>query len=171
MANFRRRTRLFIAKRFQIRYISLILLFMFATAVVTGYTVYYTTWIMFGEKLAAVYPQGLLLDIVNKVFDVPEQYKTDSLEVVYRANHPKLVESGGGINPEAIELELPYSHLEALLYFVASRVHNPMGMANEFHSGNSWAAKYEAECMKLQQQNLEIDEGNDNDRLGRNGWV
>ena len=67
MGGFRRRTRLFIAKRFQIRFISLILVFMFATAILSGYTVYVTTWIMFGEKLAAVYPQGLLLDIVNKV--------------------------------------------------------------------------------------------------------
>ena len=67
MAGLRRRTRLFIARRFQIRYISLILIFMFATAILSGYTVYVTTWIMFGEKLAAVYPQGLLLDIVKKV--------------------------------------------------------------------------------------------------------
>ena len=62
-----RRRQLLIIKRFQIRYISLILLFMFATALLTGYTVYVTTWIMFGEKLAAVYPQGLLFDIAKKV--------------------------------------------------------------------------------------------------------
>jgi len=67
MTGYPKRTRLFIAKRFQIRYISLILLFMFTTAIVTGYMVYVTTWIMFGEKLAAVYPQGLLMDIVKKV--------------------------------------------------------------------------------------------------------
>jgi signal transduction histidine kinase len=67
MSRFRRRTKLFIARRFQIRYITLILIFMFTTAIVTGYMVYVTTWIMFGEKLAAVYPQGLLLDIVKKV--------------------------------------------------------------------------------------------------------
>lgn len=67
MIRFRRRTRLFIARRFQIRYVSLILIFMFATAIVTGYMVYVTTWIMFGEKLAAVYPQGLLFDIIKKV--------------------------------------------------------------------------------------------------------
>lgn len=67
MSKIRRRTRLFIARRFQIRYISLILIFMFAMALLSGYTVYVTTWIMFGEKLAAVYPQGLLLDIVKKV--------------------------------------------------------------------------------------------------------
>lgn len=67
MNDIKRRTRLFIAKAFQIRYIGLILLFMLVTALLTGYTVYYTAWVMFGEKLAAVYPQGLLLEIVQKV--------------------------------------------------------------------------------------------------------
>lgn len=67
MSIVRKRTRLFIARKFQIRYISLILVFMFVTAIVTGYMVYVTTWVMFGEKLAAVYPQGLLLDIVKQV--------------------------------------------------------------------------------------------------------
>ena len=63
----RRRTRLFVARKFQIRYVGLILIFMFSTVILTGYMVYVTTWVMFGEKLAAVYPQGLLLDIVRKV--------------------------------------------------------------------------------------------------------
>jgi len=67
MSRFRKRTRLFIVKGFQTRYISLILLCVFATAILSGYTVYFTTWDMFGEKLAAVYPQGRLLDIVKKV--------------------------------------------------------------------------------------------------------
>ena len=67
MTKMRKRTRIFIASRFQVRYIGLILIFIFSTAILTGYTVYVTTWIMFGEKLAAVYPQGLLLDIVKKV--------------------------------------------------------------------------------------------------------
>jgi signal transduction histidine kinase len=40
---------------------------MFFVVILTGYLVYITTWIMFGEKLAAVYPQGLLMDIVKKV--------------------------------------------------------------------------------------------------------
>ncbi len=67
MRSFRRRAKLFIARSFQIRYISLILVFMFAIVLLTGYTVYVTAWFMFGEKLAAVYPQGLLLDIFRKV--------------------------------------------------------------------------------------------------------
>lgn len=67
MKSFRRRTRLFIARRLQIRFISVILLVMFSTALISGYVVYVTTVSMFGEKLAVVYPQGLLMDMAKKV--------------------------------------------------------------------------------------------------------
>lgn len=67
MAILRRRTRLLIAEKFQIRYVSVILLLMLVTAVITGCMVYFTSWEMFGEKLAAVYPQSLLFEIFNKV--------------------------------------------------------------------------------------------------------
>lgn len=67
MAVTNRRRQLLILKTFQIRYIALVLVFMFVVAFLAGYTVYVTTWIMFGEKLAAVYPQGLLREIVEKV--------------------------------------------------------------------------------------------------------
>lgn len=67
MSGVKRRSRLFIAKRFQSRYIGLIVGMMFFVVILTGYLVYVTTWIMFGEKLAAVYPQGLLMDIVKRV--------------------------------------------------------------------------------------------------------
>jgi methyl-accepting chemotaxis protein len=61
-----RRTYLIKAK-FQLRYIGLILLFMFAVAWVTGYTVYYTGWMLMGEKLAGVYPQGRLISIMRTI--------------------------------------------------------------------------------------------------------
>ncbi len=67
MNKIKSRSKLFVLKRFQVRYITMILIFTFVIALISGYTVYVTTWIIFGEKLAAVYPQGLLLDIVKKV--------------------------------------------------------------------------------------------------------
>ena len=67
MNKFKRRSRLLISRKLQLRYIGSILGVMFFIALLTGYLVYVTTWIMFGEKLAAVYPQGLLMDIVKKV--------------------------------------------------------------------------------------------------------
>lgn len=109
--------------------------------------------------------------VVAKDPDVPDKYKTEEVVVVYRASHPRLVMVSGYINPAETEVELPYTHLEALLYFVASRAHNPIGMVNEFNAGNNWAAKYEQECQRLEMLNLEIDEGIGNDRLIRQGWV
>lgn len=93
------------------------------------------------------------------------------LRVGYRANHPRVVTEYGYIDPEATVLELPYSHFQALLYFIASRCHNPVGMTNEFHAGNSYHAKYEAECMRLEGENLETDQGGQYNRLYVNGWV
>lgn len=109
--------------------------------------------------------------IVDNGPDLEEKYRTENLLVVYRAKHPKIELVNGYINPEVVDLELPDSHLEALLYFVASRVNNPIGMVNEFNAGNNWASKYEMECQKLENYNLQIDTGTAHTRLSNNGWV
>jgi len=96
---------------------------------------------------------------------------TDKLELVYRANHPIIVVGNGAFNPAKIELELPYTHLEPLLLYVASRFHNPIGMVNEFNAGNNYASKYEIACQQLELLNLEVDQGSQQNRLQRNGWV
>jgi len=56
-----------VAKKFQLKYVGLILLFMFLTAALCSYVVYYTSMILLGEKLANVYPQGRLVSIVRIV--------------------------------------------------------------------------------------------------------
>jgi len=109
--------------------------------------------------------------IVNGSMDLPDELKTSTLEVVYRANHKILVTDEGDLDPEAVEVDLPYSHLAPLLLFVASRVHTPTGMTNEFNAGNNYAAKYEAACKDLETFNLRVDQGSQNTRLESNGWV
>ncbi len=108
------------------------------------------------------------LDIVNQVASLPDEYKTTALRVVFRANHPKIPDD---TFPETYDLELPYSHLEALLYYIASRVNNPLGASGNYHAGDSWAAKYEMECLRLSEKNLQVDEVVGNIRLVSNGWV
>ena len=108
--------------------------------------------------------------VVNKGPDLPEELLTDDLTVVYRAKHPLIVVKAS-FNPERVNVALPYSHLEPLLWFVASRVNNPMGMTNEFHAGNSYAAKYEKACQELEVRNIQVDQGRQNTRLVANGWV
>ena len=108
--------------------------------------------------------------IAAQSMDLPDELKTPTLTVVYRARHPMIVATAS-FNPSRVALELPYTHLEALLLYVASRVHNPIGMTNEFHAGNSYAAKFEQACQQLEVQNLRVDQGSQSNRLQRNGWV
>jgi len=106
-----------------------------------------------------------------KTLVIPEASLVTGLRVVYRASHPKLFIDDGELDPEEVEVELPYSHLEALLLFVASRIMNPVGMSAEFHDGNNYAAKYEQACQRLENQNMRLDKVTNNDRITRNGWV
>lgn len=105
---------------------------------------------------------------------LPQQWKDSvapvDLRLVYRASLPPLVLPPGEA-PDNVWVDLPRSHLWALLLFVASRVHTPVGMTNEFHAGNSYYAKYEAECQNLEANGLQIDHGHQNTRLRDNGWI
>lgn len=100
---------------------------------------------------------------------------TGELLITYRGNHPSLVFAGGAILPESTEVELDPAYLQALLYFVASRAHNPMGVgSSEFNAGNNWAAKYERECQQLMVDNATAQTGSDSrgqTRFERGGWV
>lgn len=62
-----RRTQYFIAKKFQLKYVGMILLLVSLTAVMCSYVTYYTMMLTVGDKLANVYPQGRLISIVNTV--------------------------------------------------------------------------------------------------------
>ena len=111
--------------------------------------------------------------IVDGSVDIPDQLNTQDLVLVYRASHPRIDmgQEGCPFHPARVEIELPDSHLEALLFYIASRANNPVGMTNEFHAGNSYYAKYLASCQALKDVNLQVDQDSQNTRLQRNGWV
>jgi hypothetical protein len=108
-------------------------------------------------------------DIVAKKDTLLEEMKTDTLEVVYRAGHPKL--SMEDIEPEDIELELPETHVDALLLYVAARVHTPAGIGETESTGNNYYAKYELACQQLEDQDYQVDKGAQYNKIERNGWV
>lgn len=62
-----KRRRYIVKRGLQFRYIGLIFSLAILASLVTGYTVFYTCWSSFGEKLANVYPQGRLLPIFRTV--------------------------------------------------------------------------------------------------------
>jgi len=97
--------------------------------------------------------------------------ETTQLNIAYRANHPQININLANSAPLATEIDLPMTHLQALLYFIASRLHNPIGMQDQYHEGNNFAAKYENELVQLQMLNYEIDDDADEDRVRQQGWV
>ena len=62
-----RRKQYLVKARFQLSYVGLIMSLIIITACVCSYVVYYTSLITLGEKLAAVYPQGRIVSIVQMV--------------------------------------------------------------------------------------------------------
>jgi hypothetical protein len=108
-------------------------------------------------------------DIVAKKDYLLDELKTSTLDVVFRAGHPKL--SMEDVEPEEIEIELPETHVEALLLYVAARVHTPAGIGESESTGNNYYQKYEIACQQLEDQNLQIDKGAQYNRLEKAGWV
>lgn len=122
------------------------------------------------DLLSVFTPSALVLQLpTNPAED--KHLVVQKLTVVYRANHPKLVVGIGYFDPARIDVQLPDTHLEALLYHVASRVNNPIGMTNEFNAGNNYYAKYENACQELESRGLQVGVANVSTRLQRNGWI
>ena len=63
-----RRTKYFVSQGLQLRFARFVILFVFLASILTSVTIFFTTFIMLGEKLAAVYPQGRLVEIFKSVY-------------------------------------------------------------------------------------------------------
>lgn len=94
------------------------------------------------------------------------------LTVIYRANHAALSVRDSEKDPERISVHLPRTHLEALLYFIASRIVNPTGFeAQGMHEGNNYYTKFERACQVLENGGYKITQQEEKPRIQRMGWV
>ena len=62
-----RRKQYFVDSGLQLRFARFVILFVFISCILTGLTVFYTTYFLLGERLAMVYPQGRLVEIFRSV--------------------------------------------------------------------------------------------------------
>ncbi|MBL7158062.1 MAG: hypothetical protein ISS91_00925 [Candidatus Omnitrophica bacterium] len=62
-----RRSQYIVRKGFQLKYIGLILGIVLISSFIVGYTIYYNSWVLLGDSLAKVYPQGRLAAIFHSV--------------------------------------------------------------------------------------------------------
>lgn len=102
---------------------------------------------------------------------LPDALDTASLKVVYRADHAPMKAIYAESAAFKIPIYLPATHLRALLLFVASRVHTPIGMVSEFHDGNNYMAQFEAEIQQLKDLNYQITSDNSDSRFEDRGFV
>lgn len=110
--------------------------------------------------------------LIDGSMNLPEYLRgVKELIVIYRANHIKLDPDVGAFDPAKIEIQLPNAFLQALLYYVASRVNNPIGLGQEFNAGNTYAAKYERECQMLENKGVDIDENTYHTKLADRGFA
>lgn len=105
------------------------------------------------------------------VLSVPADLDTTTIVVVYRATHPALDVGLAESNPDEVTINLPFTHMTALLNFMAGRVTTPMGASGEFHQGNNYMAKFEAACVILRNEGMQLDTDHGNEKLENNGWV
>jgi hypothetical protein len=101
----------------------------------------------------------------------PWLLETTELVVKYRADHPAIDVALANASPRVVTIELPSTHLEALCYFIASRLHNPIGMTpGAMHEGNNYAQKYEIAVAQLNSLGLQVDQDAPNERLYCKGF-
>ena len=63
MAAWFRRKQYVTERGMQLRFARFVILFVFVSSLLTALTIFYTTFLMLGERLAQVYPQGRLIEI------------------------------------------------------------------------------------------------------------
>lgn len=84
--------------------------------------------------------------------------------VQFKAAHGNLDSVKG---PEEVEVNLPHSHLEALLYYVASRVLAP----THVEESNNYLLKFEQSCNKLVELNIRNEDNTSSQHFKKGGWV
>ena len=92
------------------------------------------------------------------------------MHVVYQAGPTKIALAVGG-DPREYEIELPDALLEALLYFVASRLHTGLIVQEVEGTNNNYRQLYEQSCQKAEELGLFRDTNWGNTKFINHGWI
>lgn len=104
-----------------------------------------------------------------RTLQIPYPVATNATSVEYRAGHPKIVYVAN-MDPTAIDVAIPHSLHEALLWYVASRGFASMNN-DQGQEGNDYYRKFQARVTDVKNQGLYIQDERHNSRFEGNGWV
>lgn len=103
------------------------------------------------------------------VIHVPWPEQENAMSIMYRANHDTIPIVGA--NPLTTQINIPPGLLEALLFYIASRVFSNLNTDGAVTEGNTFMQKYEQSCLKAEQYNIVNKDNTANKKLDKNGWV
>jgi hypothetical protein len=104
-----------------------------------------------------------------RTIQVPYPNDDITYAVQYRACNTK-IEYTADMDPSMIDLPVPNSLHEALLYYVASRAYTSLGGDGGIE-GNDYFQRFENSCAKVSELGLEVQTEPVNWRFDENGWV
>ena len=100
---------------------------------------------------------------------VPYASSEIAVTVTYRADHARIPNIGA--DPSTYDVPIPMTHLEPLLYYIASRIHTTLPTLDGVNKGNDYLAKYEAACTKIENLALTNKSDPSNHKLWDRGFV
>lgn len=121
-----------------------------------------------GVEFSVFTPQTTVIRVPDKLW----QAGVRELDVIYRAGHKKLDKSLILDSPELVDIDLPEAFREPLMLNIAAQIMNPIGtVAEGFHEGNNYAAKFENACKYLEEYGWEVSTVFERSTFNRSGFV
>lgn len=115
------------------------------------------------EEITLLKPDTLKFRYVNQI---------GTYIIEYAALPTKLSMDGEDIY--SVEVELPDIYLNALLFFVASRLYSPVGVSMDNNRNSmdvSYIQRYETECKALMEQGVDVDTNHHSSVFFQRGFV
>jgi len=114
-----------------------------------------------------------ILQKANDILTITKLTAPEKLSIVYQA-YPSKITMEDDFNPREIVVPIPETIIEALLYYVASRVYKPMGSNDSTANADksaSYQQQFELSCQKLEFYGLDPDNQDAANTFEERGWV
>lgn len=100
---------------------------------------------------------------------IPDPIDTVTVGVIYRADHTEI--NPINLDPKTLDVPIPNSLLEPLLFYIASRAYASVPMVDGINQSAGYLNKFEASIQRIKNLDLVNDDEKPNQKLWNNGWV
>jgi len=102
---------------------------------------------------------------------VPYPEDENTIAVQFRATHPRIAYTGVDFDPSTIEVELPNSLHEGLMFYVAAKQFYAIGGQENILLGDNYFQRYKDSIKVVKDEGLEVQAEPGDWRFDEHGWV